>query len=223
MEYLFERLGLNDDHTRSEVARVIATFYRMRDYSDNSSDIVVGNPGNPNDYEFGLETLKKNGIIIYEKLQRRKSELLYYVTVINRYNLEVLNRELYILRTRPERLLIDRAIPLPRIPNVTYYDLSSGDIIINGKVNTLHKTNKKLFDSLFIAYPERASRSELLKIVGVSKRDLSQKIILNEAFSNLRKACGVKARIISLNHDGARLNGRAYPLSAQIPRQIFNR
>lgn len=223
MEYLFERFQLNSEQLRSEVAIVIATFYRMRDFGDNSTDIVEGNPDEPNEYKVGLEILKKNKIITYKTLQQRKSELLYQVTVINRYNLELLNRELSILKIHPQRLLVERAVPLPRVPNVTYYELSSGNIIINGKVNTLRGTNKKLFDALFIAHPERANRSELLKIVGVNRRDLSRKIALNEAFSNLRKACGVKARIISLNDEGGRLNGRAYPLSAQLPSKIFNR
>ena len=223
MEYLFERFKLSDNQLRDEVEHAIASFYRRRDYIDNSTYIIVGNPDNPDDYKTGLELLEKNKVITFRRIQHHESELLYHVNVINRYNLELLKLELSILRNRPERLLTDRAVPLPRVPNVTYYEHRTGDRIINGKVNTLRKTNKKLFDALFIAHPEHASRSELLKIIGVKKIDLSQKIALNEAFSNLRKACGVTARIITLSSDGGRLNGRAYLLSTQLPPKIYNR
>jgi hypothetical protein len=223
MEYLFERFQINSIQLRSEVEHVITVFSPMRNFIENNLDLIVGDPSKPNEYTIGLDILQKNEVITYTRIQQRKSELLYNVRVINRYNLELLNVELHTLRTIPDRLLVDRAIPLPHVPNVTYYDLRSGEIIINGKVNTLRKTNKKLFDALFIAHPERASRNELLKIIGVTRTDKSRKIALNDAFSNLRSACGVKARIITLNDEGGRLNGRAYQLSIQLAPKIINR
>lgn len=223
MKYLFEQFELNSEQIRSEVAHVITVFSPMRNYIENNLDLIAGNPSNPDEYSVGLDILQKNEVITHTKIQQRKSELLYDVRVINRYNLELLDLELRILRTNPDRLLVDRAVPLPHVPNITYYDLSSGKIIINGKVNTLRKTNKKLFDALFIAYPDRAKRTELLKIIGISRSDLSRKIALNDAFNNLRKACGVKARMITLNDEGGRLNGRAYQLSIQLTPKKINR
>lgn len=218
MEYLYERLKLTDEQLLSEVTDVIKAFFKPfeRQYNDNSAFYIQSHPDNPTDYNSGLKLLSNYKIITYIVRKDRESELVYWIQIVNRYNLETLYRELEVLRRNPKRLKVERKPVLPRLPNMAFYELRTGKIIINGKVNTLRKTNKRLFDALFIAYPDYADRDELLKIVGASKRDVSSKIALNEAFSNLRNACGVTAKIIGVSSQGSKLNARSYPLSTQL-------
>jgi hypothetical protein len=156
------------------------------------------------DFERGLEFLKSSGIIRYSE-----EEFLYRITVTNQYRLERLISELKWLELHNEGQRLEDWV---QVENMAYYERSTGNVLINGTRKTLKGTNKKLFDALFIANPDLVSRTVLLRIVRSKKGEQSSKIALNEAFSNLRKVCGVTAKIISLSQDGGKLNARCSQL-----------
>jgi len=219
MEYLFERFGIIDDKEIHDIARAINAFRPTHlSFSENSPIQLWGDIDNPNEYDFGLNVLEKNGVITYIKSLRPSTELIYIISIINRYNLELLTKELVVLEIEPDRLKVKRDISLIRMPDVVYYDPHSGKIIINGKINVLRGSNKHIFDGLYAAYPNRADRKTLLEIIDHSSKDKLNKVAINEVFSNLKSACGVSAKVITLNNEGGKLIADTYPLSAQLGR-----
>ncbi len=121
---------------------------------------------------------------------------------------------------KPEEEKDDNTAPFSDY--VVYYDVNTGDMLFNGIHKRLRKTNKALFDALFLASPNYVDRRKLLSILGTTKKEKSSKIILNEAVTNLRKVCGVKKHVIQLRSDGGRLrNVETHPLSAQTPPPSF--
>ena len=83
------------------------------------------------------------------------------VSVINRYNLEVLSL-----------LLNDEKDNIMQLPNLIYYQPSTGKGFVNGYPIKLKRLNKKLFDTLFMASPEPliiddGSINDFITIIGV--------------------------------------------------------
>jgi hypothetical protein len=203
MALLYEELGLHDKRLQQIVSRT-ATDVMMHQhfgYGDISTLPEIERQILNNDFKQGLMFLQENSIIKFSE-----ETYLYRVTVLNEYRLNQLVGELGWLETYLDG--VSAKTPPPN-EDMAFYERSSGNIIINGTSKTLKGTNKKLFDALFIASPEHASRSVLLRIIGEKRRESStEKIALNEAFSNLRKACGVTSRTISLGQNGGKLNAR---------------
>ena len=79
-------------------------------------------------------------------------------------------------------------------------------------------------DVLFAASPECVTRKKLLTIARSEKKyaDEPGKTVVSEAFTNLRKICGVNKDALTLNTiTGGRLNAFTYPLKAQLPPTNF--
>lgn len=203
MVLLYEELGLNDKRLQRIVSRCAADVM-MRSHSSYGNKVAQPNIERQRlDEEFkeGLAFLQENAIIRFSD-----ETYLYRVVVINEYRLDRLVGELSWLETYFEG--VSSKMP-PPMDNMAAYERSTGRVIINGNSKTLKGTNKKLFDTLYIANPEHASRSILLRIIGEKRREQSsEKIALNEAFSNLRKVCGVTSSTISLSKEGGKLKAR---------------
>lgn len=161
------------------------------------------------EFEQGLKLLQENEIVRYSIKTYMGKHTSYSVIVTNGYKLAQLVAELDWLEYHPDKMHPFMEAEMPRLEDTAYYERSTGKIIINGKRKTLKNTNRRLFDALFVANPDFAERNELLKVIGSKKREQSSKIALNEAFSNLRKACGVTSRTISLGQKGGKLNANA--------------
>ena len=203
MRLLYEELGLHDKRLQQIVSRT-ATDVMMRhhfNYGDIPTLSEIERQKLNNEFKQGLMFLQENSILRFSE-----GTYLYRVTVLNEYKLIQLVGELGWLETYLDG--VSAKTPPPN-DDMAFYERSSGNIIINGTSKTLKGTNKKLFDALFITSPEPASRSVLLRIIGEKRSESSsEKIALNEAFSNLRKACGVTSQTISLSQNGGKLNAR---------------
>jgi hypothetical protein len=222
MGLLYKELGLTDNRLQEIVCHT-AVDVMMYDHTDDGdiSSLPDAERKRLNDnFKIGLNYLQANKII------RFSEELyMYRIVVLNEYRLHQLIGELKWLETYLDG--VSGKTPPPN-DDMAFYERSSGNVIINGTRKTLKGTNKKLFDALFIQSPEPVTKSNLRKIVGIRKRDFlkkdrkkhkmnmpetaSEKEAINGAFSNLRKACGVTSRTITLGLEGGRLRARAMPL-----------
>lgn len=238
MSFVFEQIGLNvtGDSRVASYYIINQILWKLRDYSDNgpidANKTVAGTLGvmsrdgkRTKVIHSTLELLAKNKIIVfhtsYTDVRNRPAEdhVRYSVFVTNRYKLELLRAELRWL-AKPE----DERDPTPTIDNIVYYDIATGEIIINGLHKILKKRNKKLLDVLFTASPEYVARNKLITIARSENRYAHEpsKTVVTEAFTNLRKICGVNKSVISLNaNKGGRLNAFKYPISAQVPPPDF--
>ena len=222
MGLLYEGLGLDDKRLQQIVRRaaIDVMMHDHSDYGDVPSLPDVERQKLNDDFKEGLRFLQDNDII------RFSEEMYHYrIVVLNEYQLDQLVGELSWLETYVEG--VSGTTP-PSREDIAFYERSTGEIIINGTRKTLKGTNKKLFDALFIQSPEPVTKSNLRKIVGIRKRDFlkrddkkyklnmpetaSEKETINGAFSNLRKACGVTSRTITLGLEGGRLKARTMPL-----------
>lgn len=174
------------------------------------------------EFEHALKLLQANDIIHYSINKFMGKHSSFSVIVTNTYKLQQLLVELDWLEYHPDSIHPYMEKEMPKIEDLAYYERSTGNIIINGKRKTLKNTNKKLFDALFIASPDFADRNQLLKVIGSKKREQSSKIALNEAFSNLRKACGVTSQTIGLGQEGGRLNANAFQLADEVDMYFSN-
>jgi len=146
-----------------------------------------------------LEYLKQNKIINYVESENSDT-----VTVLNRYNLELL------------ALLLGGKKDFEQLPNLIYYQPSTGRGFVNGHPIKLKRLNKRLFDTLFMAAPEPASRDLLRKAVRTGKaRDTAGSYDISQAFSNLCKACKVSAKVITLRDSGI-LNAQVFTLESSF-------
>lgn len=204
---LYLNLGLTDKRLQGIVCRTamdIMTNDHSHDGDISAMSDIERKRINDN-FKIGLNYLQDNEIIRFSEEQ-----YMYRIVVLNEYRLDQLIGELKWLETYVEG--VSGKTP-PALEDKAFYERSTGNIIINGKQKTLKGTNKKLFDALYVANPECATRSSLLRIIGEKKREQSSgKIALNEAFSNLRKACGVTSETISLSQKGGKLHARVAQL-----------
>lgn len=201
MTPLYIEFNLNNKSLQKIVDKTATSILMLR-HDNDSSEVDIDSAAT--DFELGLEFLQSNGIIHYSI-----EEYLYRITVTNRYRLEQLISELKWIELHTEKQTLEDWV---KVENTAYYERSTGNVLINGNRKTLKGTNKKLFDALFDASPEFASRRKLLSIVRSKKSEQSSKIVLNEALSNLRKVCGVTAKVITLNKDGGILYARCFKL-----------
>ncbi len=220
MDFVYQQIGLSDDPLQETVSNLtLEVLNELHGYADNRPINISSESYDMNELSRALKLLKQNKIILY-KQHDSESFYGYRVVVINRYKFELLSAELTWLESPQEEKDIDNTAPFADY--VVYYDVNTGDMLFNGVHKRLKKTNKALFDALFLASPNYVDRKKLLSILGTTKKDKSSKIILNEAVTNLRKLCGVKKHVIQLRSEGGRLrNVETHPLSAQTPPPSF--
>lgn len=212
MSYLFQKLGLNDEQLQKIVARTATSILMLKHTEPYNPEMPLAERKKlANDFLDGLEFLQESDIIKYEIRTYMGEHSLFSVTVTNRYNLMQLIAELDYIEYHVG--VKESDFEIPQLESTAYYDRSTGRIIINGARKILKNTNKKLLDALFRAHPDYATRSSLLSLIGSKKRERSAKIALNEAFSNLRKACGVTSETIGLGKDGGTLNAKTHQLT----------
>jgi hypothetical protein len=221
MDFIYQQIGLEDDSLRETVSSLAYDILNeLHGYADNHVVRMTSEAYDDERLSGAVEILKQNGIILYQKSEYEDKPYSHYsIAVTNRYKLDMLLAELDWLE-KPEEEKNDNTAPFSDY--VVYYDVNTGDMLFNGVHKRLKKTNKALFDALFLAFPNYVDRRKLLSILGTTKKDKSSKIILNEAITNLRKVCGVKRHVIQLRSEGGRLrNVEVHPLSAQAPPPSF--
>ena len=221
MDFIYQQIGLEDSPLRETVSNLAYEILsELHGYADNHVVRITSETYDDEKLSGAVELLKQNGIILYKKSEYEdKSYSHYSIAVANRYKLDMLLAELDWLE-RPEEEKGNDSVPFSDY--VVYYDVNTGNMLFNGVHKRLKKTNKALFDALFLASPDYVDRRKLLSILGTTKKDKSSKIILNEAITNLRKLCGVKKHVIQLRSEGGRLrNVETHPLSAQTPPPSF--
>lgn len=237
MNLLCEQIGLStDSETRKANYGLISRILlRLRGYSDNGP-VRIDAPGRlpeeldpegNQDYEVflaALNTLAHHKIIAFKPVylnRKRPSKDMYRdfsIFVTNRYELERLKAELkWTGEPTAERS------HSPTTDNILYYDTNTGEMCFNGLHKRLVKRNKKLLDALFLASPNSVPRKKLLTIARSESKYAHEpsKTVITEAFTNLRKVCGVSgADAIKLAGDGW-LNAHIYPLKVQLPPPDF--
>lgn len=174
----------------------------LKGYGDNKTTIPIGSPGTARvpfeeyaELAWSLEYLAEENIITYAETENDCS-----IEIINRYQLELLNLELE-----------DEQFDLP---NLVYYQPTTGRGFVNGRAIKLTGRSKGLFDALFVVAPESVDRKTLLKLATVGKyKDALSQYVVSEAFSSLRSACKTDATVIMLN-DSGRLNAEVVRLNA---------
>lgn len=237
MDLLCKQIGLNlEREARGTIYFMIRLILKgLRGYSDNGP-VGINGPGrlrtgidaeDEPEYTIFLEALNAlahHKIILFKfinmnyKGPNRVSVKEISVFVTNRYKLERLYAELKWLG-EPE----DKRSNTPHVDNIIYYDISTGKMFFNGLHKTLTKRNKKLLDALFLASPNSVPRKKLLTIARSESKYAHEpsKTVVTEAFTNLRKVCGVSgADAIKLAGDG-KLNAHIYPLKSQLPPPDF--
>lgn len=223
MDFIYQQIGLDDIQLLEVANDVIDKIIGgLHSYKHNGPTVI----GRGHNFETVLETLKKHEIILYEYWQNDYADdeddrVGYRIFVTNRYKLEFLSAELvWLARPEEEKGPDDNSAPYE--DDTLYYDTKSGEMFFNGLHKTLKKRNKALLDALFTAHPDYVPRKKLLAIARSGKY-VSQpaKLVVNEAFTNLRKVCGVKAHTISLDSNGGTLNAHIYLLSEQLPPRYF--
>lgn len=147
-----------------------------------------------------LEYLAQNKIIKY--VENNNGDTIY---VINRYNLELLSL-----------ILENKKKDIEQLPNLVYYQPTTGKGFVNGHPIKLKRLNKRLFDALCMAAPEPVSRQQLRKVVRTGKgRSTTSAYDISQAFSNLCKACKVSAKVITLQ-DSGQLKAQVFTLEASF-------
>lgn len=173
----------------------------LNGYSDYVATLPIDEEVNMPLYEaveryWCLEYLAQNKIAKYA--ENKNSDV---ISVINRYNLEVL-----------ALILNDEKDNITKLPNLVYYQPTTGRGFVNGNPIKLKKLNKRLFDTLFMAAPEPASRDKLRKAIRSGRdRNTAGSYDIDQAFSNLRKACKVNSKVITLRDSGF-LNAMVFKL-----------
>lgn len=237
MNLLCKQIGLSTDNEtiKANHGLISRILLRLRGYSDNGP-IRIDAPGRlpeeldpeaDKDYEVflaALNTLSNHKIIAFKPVylnRKRPGKNMYRdfsIFVTNRYELERLKAELkWLGEPKSERS------HSPATVNILYYDISTGEMFFNGLHKTLAKRNKKLLDALFLASPNSVPRKKLLTIARSESKYAHEpsKTVVTEAFTNLRKVCGVSgADAIKLAGDG-KLNAHIYPLKSQLPPPDF--
>lgn len=224
MDFIYQQIGLDNSHLQ-KVANEILDRIRegLHSYKDNGPIYIELGELGKHHFEKTLELLKEHRIVINDYWRRGFDENRAgcRVFVINRYKLELLSAELvWLARPEEEKGPDDNTAPYE--DDLIYYDSKTGEIYINGLHKTLKKRNKALMDVLFTASPNYVPRKKLLAIARTGKyANQPAKLAVNEALTNLRKVCGVRAHTISLDSNGGKLNADTYPLSAQLPPKYF--
>lgn len=227
MDFIYQQIGLHDSRLQ-EVANDVIDKIRdeLHSYKDNGPLYIKLEDHNRRDFVMILDMLKEREILLHDfwrsdfgDTEDEREGCRIFVT--NRYKLELLSAELVWLSSPEEEKGPDDNTA-PYEDDTIYYDTKTGEMFFNGLHKTLKKRNKALMDVLFTASPNHVPRKKLLTIARSGKyANEPAKLVVTEAFTNLRKVCGVKSHSISLDSDGGRLNADAYPLSAQLPPRYF--
>lgn len=220
MDFLYQQIGLDDDRLKHVANNLADTILNeLHGYGDNHPVGIDLDPEEDPYLTIVIKLLKKHKIILYTYINNEHAHG-YSIAVLNRYKLELLRAELVWLE-RPEQERNDNTAPFADY--VVYYDIKTGEMLFNGTYKVLKGRNKALFDVLFSNSPDYVDRKKLLTAIGQRKKYHSSKILINEAFRNLRGVCGVKRHIIQLSseHGGRLRHIETHPLSAQIPPSRF--
>ena len=228
MTSLIEQLGIDKLPTLRVIETVDQISAGLHGYDDNGPVRVSIRPNpNPERDEDGkqiipgdratLRMLADHKVVTYEYTRTKlitdtsKKSLTCNVAVINRYLFERLLVEI-------DQRYSNRFTKLghsPVVDDLIYYDIKTGEILINGLHKTLAKRNKELLDELFAAWPGYAPRKRMATIARKYTKSETAYTV-SEAFTNLRKVCGVNSEIIGLDGNGGRLNAYVYPLESQL-------
>lgn len=234
MTSLVQQFGIDNLPTLRVLETIDQISVGLHGYDDNGPVRVSIRPNpNPKSDERGrriipgdratLRTLADHKVIIYEYTRTKlitdgsKNSLVCNVHVIDRYKFEQLVVELDQRHSNHFTKLGHSLV----VDDLIYYDIKTGEILINGLHKTLGKRNKELFDELFAASPNYAPRKRISTIARKYTKSPSAYTV-SEAFTNLRKVCGVNAQIIELDSTGGRLNAFVYPLELQFPSANFS-
>lgn len=240
MDLLCEQIGLSTDgetikETHGLISRILL---RLRGYSDNGP-IRIEAPGRlpeeldpeaNHDYEVflaTLNTLANHKIIVFkpEYLNRKRPGTNMYrdfsIFVTNRYELERLKAELKWLG-EPK----DKRSNTPHVDNLVFYNPLSGEGLVNGKYIRFKKSKprskvkaKELFDLLFASAPNPVPREKLIATLRLGKNAHDESDRITQAFSNIRRRCGIDKNVISLNDSGL-LNAITVPID-ELPKSFI--
>ena len=236
MNYL-EQLEAVDENKRHATCRALLdTMYaitqQLGGLADNHPVIVKGE-----DSEFiwgrlmSLRWLAETAAVIELKHMEDFKYVLagsnghdYLVTIINRYNFEKL---LLTLEKLDARLTdydgYEKSIEEETVPNLAYYDTTSGRGIVNGNAVYLKGRNKRLFNALFLAAPNSVDKTSLRAIARIDHKDDDIKYAMNDAFSAVRKACKVDKSVIHQRDGAGRLDAKVFPLSFQLFQNTYGK
>jgi len=148
----------------------------------------------------------------------------YYVSIKNRYDFEFFMLSLIKTSIEDGDELHDKSILDETPTNLVYYDQSTGRGYVNGKKVYLRGRNKNMFNALFLSAPKTVSTNIL---TGIARTPLtkygyeSDRYILNDALTAVRKACKTDSSVIIKNKRGVSLDARVFPLAFQLPHQDF--
>lgn len=240
MDLLCEQIGLSTDFEaiKENLGIISRILLRLRGYSDNGP-IRIDAPGRlpeevdpeaKHDYELflaALNTLSNHKIIAFkpEYLNRKWPGKDMYrdfsIFVTNRYELERLKAELKWL-VEPK----DRRSNVPHVYNLVFYNPLSGEGLVNGKYVRFKKSkprsrvkSKELFDLLFASAPNPVPRERLIATLRLGKDTHDESDRITQAFSNIRRRCGVDKNVISLNDSGV-LNAITVPID-ELPHSFI--
>lgn len=240
MDLLCKQIGLSTDgETLKENYGLISRILlRLRGYSDNGP-IRIDAPGRlpeeldpeaKQDYEVflaTLNTLAKHKIIVFKpeylnhKWQGKNMYRDFSIYVTNRYDLERLKAEMKWLG-EPK----DQRSNTPHVDNLVFYSPLSGEGLVNGKYVRFKKSKpkskvkaKELFDLLFASAPNPVPRERLIATLRLGKDTHDESDRITQAFSNIRRRCGVDKNVISLNDSGV-LNAITVPID-ELPNSFI--
>jgi hypothetical protein len=166
-----------------------------------------------------IKQLAENYVIHWNPDEKLDEYADYIISVTNRYKFE----ELYLKLTGKSKEEIRE-----QLPNLVYYNPVTGIGFVNGKQIHLKPSKpknklkaKEIFDLLFANAPGSVPRDRLTAVMRLGKNTPDESDRLSEAFSNLRKRCGVTEKVISLHGSGV-LNAVTLPFEKEPDIIIFS-
>ena len=187
---------------------------KLRGYEDLSRITLNIRPNIPAEEDFMriacVKLLSENKIVSWNPDDKGNDYTDYELRIVNRYIFE----KLFLKLSGNSETEIES-----QLPNLIYYNPATGKGFVNGKEIHLKKAKigskvkpKEIFDLLYSSAPNAVPRKELTATLRLGSKSPDETDRLNEAFSNLRKRCGVTEKVISLQKSGS-LNGITVPFS----------
>lgn len=223
-EFFSEMADEDFGQAHAEIMRDVVTeiHAKLRGYNDFSPLVINYNPmvSVAEDLlRIGcVRQLADNQIIYWNPDETHDEYTDYVITVVNRYRFE----KLYLRLTGST----DKEIS-ERLPNLVYYNPITGKGFVNGNPIYLKPSKpknkvkaKEIFDLLFAYAPDPVPREKLTATLRLGKNAPDESDRLSEAFSNLRRRCGVTDEVISLRKSGV-LNATVLPFDKMPDFFIF--
>ena len=237
--YLEQLEAMGEDKRAAVCGAMLDTMYaiayQLGGLADNHPVFIkeLDDYNNPNNSDFMwgrfmcLKWLAEGAAIISLKYMEDYTYVLagsnghdYMVTIINRYAFEELLLTLEKMDARINGT--DHESTEEAVPNLAYYDTSTGRGIVNGNAVYLKGRNKRLFNALFLAAPNPVNKTLLEGIARVNHKDDPLKYAMNDAFSAVRKACKVDKTVILQRNGAGTLNTKTFPLSFQLFQNTYD-